>query len=357
MPIEVLLVEDSPGDVRLTQEAVAEANCRIGNAVDFGRTVFEQLGIGVAHSTLEGRFTNVNPKFCELWGYSRREALTLGIRELTHPDDIGASIEARRRLLAGTVSHYEREARFIRKDGHELWTRIVTSLVRPANGAAMHFTSLVQDISRQKRLEKEQRETDLRFRQLAANIREVLFLSDPTDGRMLYISPAYEVIWGQSTSAVYANSSAWMEAIHSEDLAGVQRAVATANSSGHMNHDYRIVRPDGTVRWINGRTFPVLDEKQKLFRLAGIAEDITECKRTEADIQQRMAELKSGMYSMIDVIATMSKMRDPYTQGHQHRVAMMAAAIAEEMGLEPSRIEGVCIAGYLHDVGKIRGPG
>jgi PAS domain S-box-containing protein/putative nucleotidyltransferase with HDIG domain len=351
-------MDTRPRTVEFNEDtAVGEANCcRIGDAVDFGRNVFEQLGIGVAHSNLEGRFTNVNPKFCDLLGYSRREALTLGIVDLTHPDDIGASIEARRRLLAGTVSHYEREARFIRKDGHELWTRIVTSLVRPANGAAMHFTSLVQDISRQKRLEKEQRETDLRFRQLAENIREVLFLRDPTDGRMLYISPAYEVIWGQSTSAVYANSSAWMEAIHPEDLAGVQRAVATANISGHMNHDYRIVRPDGTVRWINSRTFPVLDEKQKLFRLAGIAEDITERKRGEADIQQRIAQLKRAMYSTVDVIATMSSMRDPYTQGHQHRVAMMAAAIAEEMGLEPSRIEGVCIAGYLHDVGKIRVP-
>ena len=265
-------------------------------------------------------------------------------------------MEARRHLLTGTLSHYEKEARLIRKDGGEIWTRIVTSLVRPTNGAAVHFTSLVQDISRHKELEKEQRETDLRFRQLAENIREVLFLVHPGNGRTLYVSPAYELIWGQSTSAVYAKPGAWMEAIHPEDLAGVQRAVAAASVTGNMDHDYRIVRMDGTVRWINGRTFPILDEQQKPYRLAGIAEDITDRKRGEAEIQQHIAELERAMYSTIDVIAAISEMRDPYTHGHEHRVAMIAAAIAAELGLEPSRIEGVRIAGYLHDLGKIRVP-
>jgi PAS domain S-box-containing protein len=335
---------------------VDETNSRIGDSEHFGRSVFEQLGVGVAHSSLEGRLTDVNPRFCALLGYSRREALTLGIQELTHPDDLEASIEARRRLLTGTVSHYEREARLIRKDGRELWTRIVTSLVRPTNRAAVHFTSLVQDISQQKALEKEQRETDLRFRQLAENIHEVLFLDDPTDGRTLYVSPAYEAIWGQSTSALYAKPGAWMDAIHPEDRPGVQRALAAAKISGTFDHDYRIVRLDGTVRWINGRAFPILDEEQKLYRLAGIAEDITDRKRSEAEIQQRIAQLERAMYSTIEVIATMSAMRDPYTHGHERRVAEIAAAIAAEIGLEASRIEGVRIAGHLHDLGKIRVP-
>ncbi len=343
--------------LRFHEEAAGgEAKPGMADELAFSRTVFEQLGVGVGHTSLEGRLINVNPRFCDMLGYSRQEALTHGIQELTHPDDIEASMDARRRLLTGTVSYYEKEARLIRKDGREVWVRIVTSLVRPTNGAAAHFTSLVQDISRQKELEKEQRETNLRFRQLAENIREVLFLADPTDGRTLYISPAYEVIWLQSTSAVYANPAAWMEAVHPEDLAGVQHAIATARVSGNMNHDFRIVRPDGAVRWINGRTFPILDDKQRPYRLAGIAEDITERKRSEAEIQRQVAQLEKAMYSTIEVIATMSEMRDPYTHGHERRVAEVAAAIAGEMGLAPGRIEGVRIAGYLHDLGKIRVP-
>ena len=84
--------------------AVDEPGCRTGESVDLGQSVFEQLGVGVVHSTMEGRLTYVNPKFCELLGYSRREASMLSIRELTHADDIGSSVEARRHLVAGTGS-------------------------------------------------------------------------------------------------------------------------------------------------------------------------------------------------------------------------------------------------------------
>lgn len=330
-----------------------DTGSRISEPVDLGQSVFEQLGVGVAHSTLEGRLTYVNPRLCELLGYSRREALRLTIGELTHVDDIGASIEARRRLIAGTGTYYEREARLFCKDGHEIWARITTSLVRPANGAAAIFTSLLQDISRQKELERDQGETELRFRQIAENIREVLFLDDPTEGRTLYVSPAYESVWGRSTSTLYANHGAWMEAIHPEDRPDFERALAAANVSGLMNHDFRIIRPDGTVRWINGRTFPILDESKKPYRLAGIAEDITARKATEAEVQRYIAQLKTAMYSTIDVIAAISEMRDPYTHGHERRVGALAAAIAREMGLEPSRTEGIRIAGYLHDLGKM----
>lgn len=333
--------------------ALDETVCRVGESVDLGQSVFEQLGVGVVRSTLGGRLTYVNPRVCELLGYSRREALMLSIGDLTHADDIGESVAMRRRLVAGGGSHYEREVRLFCKDGHEIWARIVTSLVCPANGAAANFTSLLQDISRQKELERDQRETELRFRQLAENIREVLFLDDPTDGRTLYVSPAYELIWGQSTATLYANSGAWMEAIHPEDRPGVERALAAANISGFMNQDYRIVRPDGTVRWINGRTFPILDAKKKPYRLAGIAEDITARKDSEAEVHRYIARLQSAMYSTIDVIAAISAKRDPYTHGHERRVGALAAAIAEEMGLEPSRTEGVRIAGFLHDLGKM----
>src|SRR5579872_7302823 len=82
---------------------------RIVDELAFSQTVFEQLGVGVVHSSLEGRLTNVNPRLCELLGYSRPEALTLAIQDLTHPDDMTASIEARRRLLTGAASHYEKE--------------------------------------------------------------------------------------------------------------------------------------------------------------------------------------------------------------------------------------------------------
>ena len=90
--------------------------------------------------------------------------------------------------------------------------------------------------------------------------------------------------------------------------------------------------------------------------MAGIAEDITARKASEAEVQRYIAQLQSAMYSTIDVVAAISEKRDPYTHGHERRVAALAAAIAAEMGLEPRRIEGVRIAGYLHDLGKMLVP-
>lgn len=78
--------------------------------------IFEQVAVGVVHSDPDGRVLNVNPKFCELSGYSREDALTLSIRTLMHPEEIEASLAARAALLAGTSAPYEREARLVRKD-------------------------------------------------------------------------------------------------------------------------------------------------------------------------------------------------------------------------------------------------
>lgn len=330
-----------------------DALLSMGSGADLYRAVFEQLAVGVGQSTLEGRILDANPKFCELLGYEREDLVDRAIRELTHADDIDRSVEARAHILAGTGPSYEYEVRLLRKGGEAMWARISTSLVRAADGTPGHFTSVVQDISRQKDAERQNLEIQLRFRQLAENIREVLFLIDPTDGRTLYISPAYEAIWGQSTSAVYADWQAWMDAIFLEDLPGVQAAVAAARLTGHMNHEYRIRRPDHSMRWINGRTFPIRDGEGKITRLAGLAEDITARKLTEQQIEQQVASLQKAMRSTIDVIATIGELRDPYTHGHEHRVGELAAAIALEMQLEPSRVEGIRVAGCLHDVGKI----
>jgi PAS domain S-box-containing protein/putative nucleotidyltransferase with HDIG domain len=320
------------------------------------RAVFKQLGVGVAHSDLKGRFIDVNPKFCDITGYTRTEALSLGISDLTHPEDIERSIDARRRLLAGMRSSYETDARLIRKDGTEMWTRIATSLVRDVDGTSAHFTSLMHDVSEQRRAEEERREAELRVRQIAENIREVFFLVDIAHIKTLYVSPAYELIWGLPTSDLYENPQSWTKAIHPDDWPRVRAAVAKARETGEMNCDYRILRPDQTVRWINGRTVPIFDAQGNLYRLAGVAEDITERKQIEAELERYSASLKRAMYGTIKVIGTIGEISDPYTLGHEYHVGEVAAAIATEMGFDTNRVEGIRIAGYLHDVGKISVP-
>ena len=320
------------------------------------RAIFEQVAVGVVHSNSEGRLLDVNPKFCEISGYTRKEALTLGIQELTHPDDLGNSIEERAELFVGIRSAYEREVRLFRKDGTEIWTHITTSLVRGADRRPVHFISLIHDISLQKQAEETRRETELRFRQVTENIREVFWLVDPAKNELLYVSPAYEAIWRRSLRALYSSPGDWLEAIHPEDRGRALEAMQTKRLTGDYDEEYRIVRPDGSVRWIRDRAFPVQGEAAGVVRVAGVAEDITERKRAEEEIQRHLVQLETAFMSTVEVATTLSSMRDPYTGGHDRRVAEMALAIGGELGLDGHWLEGLEVAGKLHDIGKITIP-
>jgi len=123
--------------------------------------------------------------------------------------------------------------------------------------------------------------SELRFRQLAETIREVFWISDLPKKQIIYVSPGYEEIWGRSCASLYANAQDWRAAIHAEDRERVLHAAVTRQVSGQYDEEYRIVRPDGSIRWIRDRAFPVRDEAGQVYRIVGIAEDITGRKELE----------------------------------------------------------------------------
>jgi two-component system, cell cycle sensor histidine kinase and response regulator CckA len=148
---------------------------------------------------------------------------------------------------------------------------------------------------RQQRLWAEQalQESEERFRQLAENITESVFwMSDPQSKQMLYVSPAYERIWGASCESLYANSMEWIEAIHPDDRQRIQTVFFEQSLVGSYDEEYRVVRPDGSIRWIRDRGFPIQDHTGTPYRAVGFAEDITSRKSTEA-ILRRTERLES----------------------------------------------------------------
>jgi diguanylate cyclase (GGDEF)-like protein/PAS domain S-box-containing protein len=148
-----------------------------------------------------------------------------------------------------------------------------------------------------------QAESDLRFRQIAENIREVFWLTDPAKDQVLYISPAYEEIWGRSCESVYASPRDWLDAIHPEDREQVLRAAHT-QASGKYAEEYRIVRPDGTIRWIRDRAFPVFSGHGEVYRIAGLAEDITEIKGAAEELRES-ARRFSDLLGNIEMLSLM----------------------------------------------------
>jgi PAS domain S-box-containing protein len=128
-------------------------------------------------------------------------------------------------------------------------------------------------------------ESEERFRQIAENIREVFWLSTADLGSTLYVSPAYENVWGRSRESLYKDPRSFFTAIHPEDRPRVLATIERDRDRG-FEVEYRVVRPDGSIRSIRDRGFPITDESGRFYRVAGIAEDITERKQAEEKLKQ-----------------------------------------------------------------------
>jgi PAS domain S-box-containing protein len=175
---------------------------------------------------------------------------------------------------------------------------------------------MARDVTERVRAEKALFATEERFRQLAESIREVFYLTEVPGHRLLYVSPAYEQVWGNTCQSLYESPESFLDAVHPEDRDAARH---TFVSHQPFLHEYRIIRPDGSVRWISDRGFPVRDAKGEVYRLAGIAEDITESKQAEQALQESQAAL-----ARVARIATMGEL----TASIAHEINQPLAAVA-----------------------------
>jgi len=137
-----------------------------------------------------------------------------------------------------------------------------------------------------------QRANEERFRQIAENIHEVFWISDPRQRTMLYVSPAYEEIWGRSRESLYTQPNSFFDAVIPEDRERAKTALAKQLQGELTHEEYRINRPQGDIRWIWERSFPIKDESGQFYRIAGISEDVTERKRTEEALHKSEDQLR-----------------------------------------------------------------
>jgi len=209
--------------------------------------------------------------------------------------------EGIRAVLAGGAETFAVEYPCHSPDVQRWFHLTVTPLAtdRQKGAVVMHF-----DVTARVLADERLRESEGRFRQIAESIRDAFFLEDADGTRMLYVSPAYAEIWGRSCESLYAKPDSWVDAIHREDQAGVRKEfVGNMEASGRVS-EYRIVRPGGEVRWIEARTFPVRDASGKVVRIAGLAKDISELKRTTLELRESERRF-SEMLENVELVAVM----------------------------------------------------
>jgi PAS domain S-box-containing protein len=158
--------------------------------------------------------------------------------------------------------------------------------------------SLKNEIRQRTEAEAALRESETRFRQLTDHIADVFWLTDlQAPMRVLYASPAFETIWGYSRRDLYQDPDLWLKSVHQDDREGLVRAFdAFIREGTEFRAEFRIIRPDGSVRWIFDRGVPILDEEGRPKRLAGVAQDITARKRVERHREDLVEELQQFSY-------------------------------------------------------------
>ena len=217
----------------------------------------------------------------EIFGYTADELngarLTILMPErLRHLHEAGM----RRFIETGAKRLNWQSVEFIgqRKNGEEFPAEI--SFSKRFKDGKYYFTGVIRDVSK-RRLVNALRESEERFRQLAEHIHEVFWLSEADTNEMIYISPGYAKVWGHSLESLYDAPHSWFDAVHPNDATRLREAVILKQSRGDYNEEYRIVQPDGSLRWIRDRAFPVKNNDGEVYRIAGVAADITARKLLE----------------------------------------------------------------------------
>jgi len=215
-----------------------------------------------------------------------------------HPEDRKQVLKAVReaaRTRQAYICHY----RILRPDGEVRYIREQGEPVGEGDATPPRVLSTLQDVSEMRRMEEDLRRSELLLRQVTENIQDMFRLDDLGDGlegeaqqvgRTIYVSPAYETIWGLPCDTLYRDPLAFLEGVHPEDRSRVATAFA-GRIRGEYDQIYRVVRPDGSLRWVRERVFPVRDGMGHVYRVAGVASDITELKAAEQDKENALLEL------------------------------------------------------------------
>jgi PAS domain S-box-containing protein len=260
------------------------------------RLTFEDAPVGMSLVALDGRFVRVNRALCEIVGYSSAELTGLTFQAITHPDDLDKDSAAARQLVRGEIPRYQREKRYLSKDGTTVDVMLSSSLFRDRNGTPCYFISQIEDIRERKRAETALKESEQRLN-LALDSGQVgmwdLDLLTDTSVRSL----KHDQIFGYSSPLPTWGAAIFMTHVVPDDRAAAARAFENAFTSGNFDMECRIMWPDKSIRWISAKGRAYRNPQGRPTRMMGTVMDITELKAVEQRLKESEA-MFSGIVSI-----------------------------------------------------------
>lgn len=311
----------------ITEQKRAEESLRASKSRF--KATFENAAAGIAHLAPDGRWLEVNQRLCDIIGYTREELMTKTFGAITHPDDLNADVEQARRLLAGEIENYTMEKRYYRKDGSIVWVNLTGSIVRKADGSPDYFIAVVEDISARKQAEKELRESESRFRQLAESLPQLVWTCR-ADGPCDYLSPQWVAYTGISEAEQLGFG--WRQQLHPDDREPAMTAWNQAVASGApLAIEVRVRRNDGAYRWFKARAVALRDSSGAVIKWFGANTDIDDQKQAEQALRESKERLAGIVSSAMDAIITVDQ-DQRIVLFNEAAERMFGCTVAETMG-------------------------
>jgi PAS domain S-box-containing protein len=258
-----------------------ETEQRLRESEERFRVSFYQAAVGIAQTGIDGQWMLLNDRFCEFLGYSREELRGKTFIDITHPDDREASVTAVHKLLASEIASWSTEKRYIRKDGVTVWGRVRVSLVRDQRKRPLYFIAVVEDITERMLAQEKLRESEQRLR-LATEAAKIGTFDWNIQTGVNVWTPKLEAMYGLAPGEFGRTQRAWEQLVHPFDRAGAVVKVEETLATGEpVEHEWRVLWPDGSVHWIAGLFQAFKDATGKPLRMTGVNIDITARKSAE----------------------------------------------------------------------------
>jgi PAS domain S-box-containing protein len=278
-PDEVLVIVRDLTQRHQIEEALRQSQARLAMAQQVAQVGYWELDLASqvhTWSDLTFRQFGLNP--------AQPEPSVPELLQMVHPDD-RPLFEQTRQITIETGLPYALDLRIVRPDGEIRYLDSRGEPILNAQGEVIKLMGTSVDITARKQAEATLRTSEERLRQIADHINQLFFVRCARSGEYLYISPGYEKIWGRSCASLYANPQSWLETIYPEDRAVVLQSLQKQSSASVVQREYRIIRPDGSLRWISAEIFLVKDEAEQPLQYIGFAEDTTDRKQLELSLR------------------------------------------------------------------------
>jgi len=283
-----------------------EAESPLQQAVLRFRAIFERLPVGICEADLQGRITDANPGFCRMLGYTVAELTQKTFQDITHPQDLLLDLHHYDRLFSDGATAVSLEKRYLHKNGTSVWVAMTLCLVRDQAGQPRFSLGLSQDISDRKRSEAALATTARALRQ--SEERYALAISNSRVGVWDWTMATDQLYLSANLAALLAHCPGpptmadWLALVHPSDYSAVQTALQQHlhRETEATEQTFRLVLPDGRLRWMLSQGMGHCDEQGAVVRVAGTLTDITDLKQAEMALQTSHQRVQNILESITD---------------------------------------------------------